>query len=288
MSANFMRYLSSGAFILGIFAASVAGAAQPEPWQIGLQEPAGSIAQKATDLHNLLLIIISLISVFVLALLVYVGWRFRRDANPTPSKTTHNTTIEILWTVIPVLILVVIAVPSFRLLYYMDETKNAEMVIKVTGNQWYWNYEYMDDQILTLSIFAKAANSIGDNDVKISNRLYLPSRKLRGFESGKIGPLDGGDYIGGNYLAAFNAQANLPIFQSWETLDFNIFYDAANVWGVDYNSGLNDSSALRSATGIGIDWYTPIGPMSFSFAQPISKKSTDKTEGFRFNIGTTF
>lgn len=147
MSANFMRYLSSGAFILGILAASVAGAAQPEPWQIGLQEPAGSIAQKATDLHNLLLIIISLISVFVLALLVYVGWRFRRDANPTPSKTTHNTTIEILWTVVPVLILVVIAVPSFRLLYYMDETKNAEMVIKVTGNQWYWNYEYMDDQI---------------------------------------------------------------------------------------------------------------------------------------------
>jgi cytochrome c oxidase subunit 2 len=147
MSANFMRYLSSGAFILGIFSASVAGAAQPEPWQIGLQEPAGSIAQKATDLHNLLLIIISLISVFVLALLVYVGWRFRRDANPTPSKTTHNTTIEILWTVVPVLILVVIAVPSFRLLYYMDETKNAEMVIKVTGNQWYWNYEYMDDQI---------------------------------------------------------------------------------------------------------------------------------------------
>jgi len=147
MSANFMRYLSSGAFILGIFAASVAGAAQPEPWQIGLQEPAGSIAQKATDLHDLLLIIISLISVFVLALLVYVGWRFRRDANPTPSRTTHNTTIEILWTVIPVLILVVIAVPSFRLLYYMDETKNAEMVIKVTGNQWYWNYEYMDDQI---------------------------------------------------------------------------------------------------------------------------------------------
>ena len=147
MSANFMRYLSSGAFILGIFAASVAGAAQPEPWQIGLQEPAGSIAQKATDLHNLLLIVISLISVFVLALLVYVGWRFRRDANPTPSRTTHNTTIEILWTVVPVLILVVIAVPSFRLLYYMDETKNAEMVIKVTGNQWYWNYEYMDDQI---------------------------------------------------------------------------------------------------------------------------------------------
>ena len=147
MSANFMRYLSLSTVISGIFAVSVAVAAQPEPWQMGLQDPAGSIAQKATDLHNLLLIIISLISVFVLALLVYVGWRFRRDANPTPSKTTHNTTIEILWTVVPVLILVVIAVPSFRLLYYMDETKNAEMIIKVTGNQWHWNYEYMDEQI---------------------------------------------------------------------------------------------------------------------------------------------
>ena len=147
MSAKYMRYLPSIAFLLGIFVGSAAGASQPEPWQIGLQEPAGSIAEKATDLHNLLLIIISLISLFVLGLLVYVGWRFRREANPTPSKTTHNTTIEILWTVVPVLILVVIAVPSFQLLYYMDETKNADMVVKVTGNQWHWNYEYMDEQI---------------------------------------------------------------------------------------------------------------------------------------------
>ena len=147
MSARFMRYLLLSSFTFIVFGLSVAGAAQPEPWQIGLQEPAGSIAQKATDLHNLLLVIITLISVFVLGLLVFVGWRFRRESNPKPSKTTHNTVIEILWTVVPVLILVVIAVPSFRLLYYMDETKNAEMVIKVTANQWYWNYEYMDEQI---------------------------------------------------------------------------------------------------------------------------------------------
>ena len=147
MSARFMRYLLLSSFAFIVFGLSVAGAAQPEPWQIGLQEPAGSIAQKATDLHNLLLVIITLISVFVLGLLVFVGWRFRRESNPKPSKTTHNTVIEILWTVVPVLILVVIAVPSFRLLYYMDETKNAEMVIKVTANQWYWNYEYMDEQI---------------------------------------------------------------------------------------------------------------------------------------------
>ncbi len=147
MRANFMRYLSLFAFMISIFVASVAGAAQPEPWQIWHQEPAGSIAEKALNLHNLLLIIITMISFFVLGLLAYVGWRFRSNANPTPSKTTHNTTIEILWTVIPVLILVVIAVPSFQLLYYMDETKNSDMVIKVTGNQWHWNYEYIDEQI---------------------------------------------------------------------------------------------------------------------------------------------
>ena len=147
MSANVMRYLSFFICVTGIFVTSVAGAAQPEPWQIWHQEPAGSIAEKALNLHNLLLIIITMISVFVLGLLGYTSWRFRRKANPTPSKTTHNTVIEILWTVIPVLILVVIAVPSFQLLYYMDETKNADMVIKVTGNQWHWNYEYIDEQI---------------------------------------------------------------------------------------------------------------------------------------------
>jgi outer membrane protein insertion porin family len=148
--------------------------------------------------------------------------------------------------------------------------------------------EYMDDQILSLSVFAKAANSFGNDDVKISDRLYLPSRKLRGFEQGKVGPKDGDDYIGGNFLSSFNAQANLPVLQSLETIDFNVFYDAANIWGVDYNSSINDSSALRSATGLAIDWYTPIGPMSFSFAQPLTKKGSDKTESFRFNLGTTF
>ena len=94
-----------------------------------------------------MLIVITAISVFVLALLVYTCVRYRESSNPVPSKTSHNTTIEVLWTVIPVLILVVIAVPSFRLLYYMDETKNTDMVVKITGNQWYWNYEYPDEKI---------------------------------------------------------------------------------------------------------------------------------------------
>ena len=136
--------------VFASFAMMVAGAAsaaEPAAWQLGLQEPAGSIAEKADSLHNLLLVVITAISVFVLGLLVYVCWRYRASANPVASKTSHNTTIEILWTVIPVLILVVIAVPSFRLLYYMDQTKDTDMVIKVTGNQWYWNYEYPDEEL---------------------------------------------------------------------------------------------------------------------------------------------
>jgi len=127
--------------------AGAASAAQPLPWQMGLQQPAGTIAEMADNLHNLLLVVITLISLFVLGLLIYVGIRFRASANPVPSRTSHNTVIEILWTVIPVLILVGIAVPSFRLLYYLDRTADTDMVIKVTGNQWYWNYEYPDEGI---------------------------------------------------------------------------------------------------------------------------------------------
>jgi len=124
-----------------------ASAAEPTPWQMGLQPAAGTIAEKATDLHNLLLVIITAISLFVLALLIYTCVRFRASRNPNPSRTTHNTIIEVLWTVIPVVILVVIAVPSFKLLYYMDRTDDTDMVVKVTGAQWYWSYEYPDEEI---------------------------------------------------------------------------------------------------------------------------------------------
>jgi cytochrome c oxidase subunit 2 len=139
--------IACGAVIGMLLSVTAAHAAKPTPWQMDLQPPAGSIAEMATDLHNLLLVIITLISLFVLGLLIYVSVRFRAAANPTPSKTSHNTVIEILWTVIPVLILVGIAIPSFRLLYYLDRTAETDMVIKVTGNQWYWNYEYPDEGI---------------------------------------------------------------------------------------------------------------------------------------------
>ena len=149
-------------------------------------------------------------------------------------------------------------------------------------------HEYLEDLVASISLFGMNANSFGEDDVRISDRLFMPSRKLRGFEAGKVGPIDNGDYVGGNYLTSLNVSSNLPVFPSLETIDFNVFYDAANIWGVDYNSQINDSSALRSSTGLAIDWFTPIGPLSFSFSQALTKKSTDKTESFRFNLGTTF
>ncbi|MBT6415529.1 cytochrome c oxidase subunit II [Candidatus Puniceispirillum sp.] len=137
---------------------NMAHAAVPQPWQMDLQPPAGSIAEMATDLHNLLLVVITAITLFVLGLLLYVGVKFRAKANPVPSRTSHNAVIEVLWTVIPVLILVGIAIPSFRLLYYMDRTNETDMVIKVTGNQWYWNYEYPDDGVAFDSYLVEEAD----------------------------------------------------------------------------------------------------------------------------------
>ena len=130
-----------------IFLIDYSYASEPLPWQLGLQPPAGSIATMANDLHNLLLFVITAISLFVLFLLIYVCVKFRADKNPNPSKRTHNSVLEVLWTVIPVLILVVIAVPSFRLLYYLDKQIEPDMTIKVTGVQWYWNYEYPDQNL---------------------------------------------------------------------------------------------------------------------------------------------
>ena len=139
------------------------------------------------------------------------------------------------------------------------------------------------------SIYLSAINSIDGSDVRISKRTRIPSNRLRGFEKGKIGPIDSGDYIGGNYSAALNLSTNLPgVLSTLENFDFSYFIDAANVWGVDYDSKIDDSNKIRSATGIALDYLSPIGPLSFSWSVPITKNSSDKTETFRFNLGTTF
>ena len=152
----------------------------------------------------------------------------------------------------------------------------------------YTVFNQFGDMVTRFAFLVRSINSINGEDVRISKRLYIPTRRLRGFESGRVGPIDGGDFIGGNHTAVLNASTTLPEFgANLEKLDFQLFFDAANVWGVDYDSSL-DNSTLRSSTGVSVDWYTPIGPLNFSFAQPLSKASSDKTETFRFNIGTTF
>ena len=162
------------AFIFSI--SNLAFASEPKPWQMDLQPPAGIIAEKATDLHNFLLVVITLISVFVLGLLIYVCIKYKEQPGVKPSKTSHNTIIEIIWTVVPVLILVVIAVPSFKLLYLTEADKPVDMVIKVSGAQWYWNYEYPDQEISFDSYIIADADLKDDQKrmLEVDNPLVVP------------------------------------------------------------------------------------------------------------------
>ena len=149
-------------------------------------------------------------------------------------------------------------------------------------------YHSYNDITASLGLYLRAVTGLSD-DVRISERVNLPRKRLRGFESGKIGPVDDNDYIGGNYAASLNFQTNLPfLFPSFQSMDFNYFVDAGNVFGVDYSNSVGDSSQIRSSTGVGLEWFSPIGPFTFTLAQPLSKIDTDHTQSFQFNIGTTF
>jgi len=163
------------------WAQAVVGA--PRPWEIGMQHSYGPIKDRIIDLHNLVLVIITVITLFVGGLLIWVMIRYNAQRNPVPSQTAHHTTLEIAWTVIPVLILVVIAIPSFRLIYYQDRTPDPDMTIKVTGHQWYWEYTYQDEGNLAVE-----SRYIHDEDLKpgqlrlldADNQLVIPvSKKIR-------------------------------------------------------------------------------------------------------------
>ena len=156
---------------------------------------------------------------------------------------------------------------------------------------------YILDQYLTLAdvttsvgLFLKNAVGLSD-DVRISERLGIPRKRLRGFKPGRIGPVDqGDDHVGGNYAAALSLTTNLPmIAPTLQNFEFNYFLDMGNVWGADYrSSNFDDSNYLRVSTGAGVEWWTPVGPLSLTFSHAIQKRSTDEYEGFQFNIGTTF
>ena len=149
--------------------------------------------------------------------------------------------------------------------------------------------EIYENNVSSFSLFLQTANSLSGDDIKLSERLTVPSRRLRGFERGKVGPKDGNDYIGGNHVTAINFTSTLPqLFPNAQNLDISVFLDAANIWGVDYDSSIDDAGKIRSSVGIGVDWFTLIGPLNFSISETITKETSDITESFRFNIGTTF
>lgn len=178
---------------------------------------------------------------------------------------------------------------GFRSFYSLD----LPLISETNTLKNYYNYSYyfdlFDKNISSLSLFLKTANSINGKDIKLSERINIPSSKLRGFEAGRVGPKDGDDFIGGNYAYTLNFTSTIPqIFEESQDVDFLFFVDAANIWGVDYDSSLNKGGKIRSSTGIALDWFSAIGPLNFSLAYPLTKKNTDRTETFRFNLGTTF
>ncbi len=169
-----------GAILVTLALAPAAMAQLPQPWQMGMQAAASPVAENLQSLHTLVLWIVTVVTIVVAALLLYVIFRFSAKRNPVASRTSHNTLIEVIWTVVPVLILVVIAIPSFRLVYFEDRTANADITIKVTGHQWYWEYDYGTAAKVDFN-----SRVVADEDLKpgehrlldVDNQLVVPAGK---------------------------------------------------------------------------------------------------------------
>ena len=150
-------------------------------------------------------------------------------------------------------------------------------------------HSFSENVIGAGKIYLSAVNGLKGEDVRVSKRNFISTKKLRGFESSRVGPVDGDDHVGGNYVAAVNLEANLPkLLPESSNADVGLFLDMGNVWGVDYDASIDDSNKIRASTGVNVGWISPLGPLSFVFATNLSKASTDKTESFNFNLGTSF
>jgi cytochrome c oxidase subunit 2 len=166
--ARNLKALCGGLALLPLLIAA-AHAEQPEPWQLGMQASASPVRDQIDFLHDVILLpIITIASLFVLSLLVYVVFRFNAKANPVPSKVSHNTTLEIVWTVVPILVLSVIAIFSLKLEYFMDKAEHADMTLNVTGHQWYWSYQYPEYGNLAFD-----SNMIPEEDAKKQGKIRL-------------------------------------------------------------------------------------------------------------------
>ncbi|MBC7799892.1 MAG: cytochrome c oxidase subunit II [Gemmatimonadaceae bacterium] len=176
-TAAFLLTMAAGLTLAG---GDAAWAEQPRNWQLGFQAPGSPVQQGIEGLHALVLWLMAAVTIFVAALLGYCMWRFRASKNPRASRVSHHTALEVAWTVIPVLILVVIAIPSFRLIYFQDRTEAADMTIKVTGHQWYWAYEYPDQGSVKFNSYMIPSDEIKPGQLRqleVDNRVVLPAGK---------------------------------------------------------------------------------------------------------------
>ena len=217
------------------WAQGVVGA--PHTWEMGMQRAYGPIKDREIELHDLVLVLITLITLFVGGLLIWVMIRYNSRRNPVPSQTSHNTVLEIAWTVIPVLILVIMAIPSFRLIYYQDRTPDPDMTIKVTGHQWYWEYTYPDQGNLDIE-----SRYIHDEDLKpgqlrlldVDNQMVIPvNKKVRILTTS-------GDVIHSFFIPAFGVQRYaIPgrTIETWLEADqVGTFYGECNqICGQDHS-----------------------------------------------------
>ena len=175
---------------------------------------------------------------------------------------------------------------GFRNLFIQEiplYSESKEITNKIQSN-FYKKPFQSSDMIFRSQFYASTVHSLGDKDVRISKRLYIPQSKLRGFESGRVGPVDNKGHVGGNYITTMNLSSTLPqVLPSFQNVDISVFFDVGNIWGIDYNNSLDDSKL----SGAFLDVFLN-EPLNFSFSRPLTKVSTDKTESFRFNLGTTF
>lgn len=171
--------LATGAMVTALSAPAWANG-EPTPWQMGFQDPASPVMERITDLNDYLTIIMVAVVLLVMGLLAFVIVRFNHRANPVPSKTTHNQALEIAWTAAPILILIAVAVPSFKLLYYMDRAQDADMTIKAVGHQWYWSYEYPDHGNFMFDSFMKYPDDLAEGEPRllaVDNQVVVPVGK---------------------------------------------------------------------------------------------------------------
>lgn len=175
------RWISMVAvFAVGLFASAGTMAQQPHPWQMNFQKAATPVMEDIVEFHNWLLVIEVAIVLLVLALMGYIVVKFNAKANPVPSKRTHNAPLEVIWTVVPIFILVAIAVPSMKLLFFMDKAQNPEMTLKVIGNQWFWSYEYPDHGNFTFDANLTQKEDLPDGKkslylLEVDNHVVLPA-----------------------------------------------------------------------------------------------------------------